>query len=58
MPLMILYLSQAYYFGDVGLVEFGFLLNTSIVIVVSLHLAIETLHWVNYHRDATLVKLS
>lgn len=35
----------AYYHGDVGVTEFGFLLNTSIVIVVSLHLAVETLHW-------------
>lgn len=37
---------QAYYLSDVGITEFGFLVNTSIVIVVSLHLAIETLHWV------------
>lgn len=43
----ILYPLQAYYFSDVGLAEFGFLLNTSIVIVVSLHLAVETLHWVS-----------
>lgn len=35
----------AYYLSDVGVAEFGFLLNTSIVIVVSLHLAVETLHW-------------
>lgn len=39
-------LCQAYYLTDIGVTEFGFLVNTSIVIVVTLHLAIETLHWV------------
>ena len=39
--------SQAYYLTDVGITEFGFLINTSIVVVVSLHLAVETLHWVS-----------
>ena len=40
-------LLQAYYFGDVGITEFGFVVNTTIAIVVSLHLAVETLHWVS-----------
>ena len=40
-------LFQAYYTTDVGITEFGFLLNLSAVVVVSLHLAVETLHWVS-----------
>jgi len=44
---------QAYRLTDVGMVEFGFLLNTSIVIVVSLHLAVETLHWVILSSPST-----
>ena len=37
---------QVYYESDIGMAEFGFVLNTVIVIVVSFHLAVETLHWV------------
>ena len=39
---------QTYYRTDVGVVEFGFVVNISVVIVVSLHLAVETQHWVRY----------
>ena len=35
-----------YYESDVGVTEFGFVINIVIVIVVSFHLAVETLHWV------------
>ena len=38
---------QTYYTTNVGVTEFGFVINISVVIVVSLHLAIETLHWVS-----------
>lgn len=31
---------------DVDVTEFGFVINIIMVVVVSLHLAIETLHWV------------
>ncbi|CAI8040276.1 Probable phospholipid-transporting ATPase VB [Geodia barretti] len=34
-----------YYESDVGVTEFGFVINIVIVIVVSFHLAVETLHW-------------
>lgn len=37
---------QVYYESDIGVTEFGFVINTVIVIVVSFHLAVETLHWV------------
>ena len=41
-----LLLLQVYYESDVGVTEFGFVINIVIVIVVSFHLAVETLHWV------------
>ena len=44
---MMFVLFQAYYTTDVGITEFGFVLNLSVVVVVSLHLAVETLHWVS-----------
>ena len=37
---------KVYYESDVGVTEFGFIINTTIVVVVSFHLAVETLHWV------------
>lgn len=40
------YLIQVYYKSDIGVTEFGFVINTVIVVVVSLHLAVETIHWV------------
>lgn len=40
----------ALYGGTIGLVEFGFIINTIVVIVASLHLAIETLHWTWIHH--------
>ena len=40
----------ALYGGAIGLVEFGFIINTIVVIVASLHLAIETLHWTWIHH--------
>ena len=42
---MCIYL-QVYYDSDAGVIEFGFGINTTIVVVVSFHLAVETLHWV------------
>lgn len=37
--------SSAYHLDVIGLVEFGFVINISIVFTVTLHLAIETFHW-------------
>ena len=37
---------QAYISTDVGVAEFGVVINFSIVITTSLHLALETMHWV------------
>ena len=37
---------QIYYTIDIGISEFGFVINIIMVVVVSLHLALETLHWV------------
>ena len=42
---------QVYYLSDVGVTEFGFVINTALVITVSLHLAVETLHWVGSTFD-------
>ena len=33
-----------------GIAEFGFLINTSVVIVASLHLALEIQHWTWIHH--------
>ena len=44
---------QAYYRTDVGIAEFGFVVNMTIVIVASFHLAVETLHWVSSHTVTT-----
>ena len=44
---VLFFMVQAYYTTDVGITEFGFVLNLSVIIVVSLHLAVETLHWVS-----------
>ena len=45
---------QVYYDSDVGVTEFGFIINTTIVVVVSFHLAVETLHWVYMDIYSTL----
>ncbi len=41
-------LPQAYYESDIGITEFGFVINLTMVLTISLHLAIETLHWVGH----------
>ena len=41
------FLLQAYYDSVVGITEFGFVINISMILTVSLHLAVETLHWVS-----------
>ena len=43
---ILLSLPQIYYTIDIGISEFGFVINIIMVVVVSLHLALETLHWV------------
>ena len=43
-------LPQIYYTTDIGVSEFGFVINIIMVVVVSLHLALETLHWVIQRR--------
>ena len=40
------FLLQAYYDSDVGITEYGFVINVSLILTVTLHLALETLHWV------------
>lgn len=42
----------AYSSTDVGVAEFGVVINFSIVITTSLHLAVETLHWTWVHHFA------
>ena len=39
-----------FYGGTIGVAEFGFVINTIVVIVASLHLAIETTHWTWIHH--------
>ncbi len=39
-----------YYNSDIGIVEFGFVINIAVVIVASLHLALEILHWTWFHH--------
>ena len=43
---ILLSLPQIYYTIDIGISEFGFVINIIMVVIVSLHLALETLHWV------------
>ena len=40
---------------DVDVTEFGFVINIIMVVVVSLHLAIETLHWVSEREKHHIV---
>ena len=40
----------AFYGSDVGLVEFGFVINITAVIVTNLYLTVETLHWTWVHH--------
>ena len=40
----------AYYESTIGIVEFGFVINISVVIVANLYLAVETLHWTVFNH--------
>ena len=39
-----------FYNSTIGIVEFGFVINISVVIVASLHMALEILHWTWVHH--------
>ena len=51
------FLSLQFYYPatDVDVTEFGFVINIIMVVVVSLHLAIETLHWVSEREKHHIV---
>lgn len=49
--LVIFFVAFAVYYDDtIGVVEFGFVINTSVVLVANLHLAMEIVHWTWIHH--------